>query len=179
MLEPSSENPLNIEAYSLYMTQPAAFDNFAQNSLRGGWINNVHFPNVCISNVEMNAALQINSAIGKRDASSLQSYAPIQIPTPSKRTRMQIEEDDEADSDSTHSSSQQYSSRETSLNSAKRGRVTPFFEDSNPQNIFVACSKLSLHQSSDPFPKILTSNGGVAPAIPHDGSSQVAMSFSP
>jgi hypothetical protein len=53
MLEPSAENPLNIEASSYYLSKTDTFDKMAQQSLKGGWISGVHFPSVCLTFNEM------------------------------------------------------------------------------------------------------------------------------
>ncbi len=52
MLEPSAENPLNLEAYSYFVTQPAQFDLNAQKTVAGGCvINGIHFASVRIPNL--------------------------------------------------------------------------------------------------------------------------------
>lgn len=53
MLEPSSENPLNLESYSSYLSQPHLFDQQVQLTLRGGWFSGVHFPASLLSLNEM------------------------------------------------------------------------------------------------------------------------------
>lgn len=53
MLEPSSENPLNLESYSSYLSQPQLFDQQVQLTLRGGWFSGVHFPASLLSLNEM------------------------------------------------------------------------------------------------------------------------------
>lgn len=44
MLEPSSENPLNLEACSYYCSNPTIFDQYSQRSLHGCVINDIVFP---------------------------------------------------------------------------------------------------------------------------------------
>lgn len=46
MLEPSNENPLNLEAYSYYVSRNGQFDANCQLSIRGGWISGVLFPDI-------------------------------------------------------------------------------------------------------------------------------------
>jgi hypothetical protein len=53
MLEPSAENPLNLESYSSYLTKPEFFEKQAQLSLAGGFFSGVHFPCVLLSINEM------------------------------------------------------------------------------------------------------------------------------
>lgn len=76
MIEPSSENPLNIEAYSLYIAQPQLFDSHAQLSLRGGWISGVLFPaNTIPSFSKLRNPINNRSNLNtKRSFSAISSY---------------------------------------------------------------------------------------------------------
>lgn len=53
MLEPSAENPLNLEAFSAHSGHPADFDAQVQSSIQGGWIAGVSFPCVVMSMSEL------------------------------------------------------------------------------------------------------------------------------
>lgn len=49
LLEPSAENPLNMDAYSYYISQSDTFEQLAQKSILGGCnISGVKFQSVCI-----------------------------------------------------------------------------------------------------------------------------------
>lgn len=69
MLEPSAENPLNLDAYSYYISKPDDFDKHAQQSLHGGWICGVHFPSCLLSIDEMASANYVSAV--KRSSDEL------------------------------------------------------------------------------------------------------------
>lgn len=52
MLEPSNENPLNIESCSFYMENQPLFESQVQNYIRGGMFNGVQYINVSIPSYE-------------------------------------------------------------------------------------------------------------------------------
>lgn len=49
MLEPSSDNPLNMECFSYYMENPSTFESRVQTYIRGGVFNGVHYTNVSLN----------------------------------------------------------------------------------------------------------------------------------
>lgn len=53
MLEPSSENPMNLDAYSAYTTNPQEFDSQVQASIAGGIFAGVAFPSVTMTMSEL------------------------------------------------------------------------------------------------------------------------------
>lgn len=60
MIQPSVEGPLNVQAYSLFMSSPRQFDAETQLTLRGGWFSDVYIP--CALLPTLSAATAENSS---------------------------------------------------------------------------------------------------------------------
>lgn len=77
MIQPSVEGPLNVQAYSLFMSNPQQFDAETQLTLRGGWFSDVYIPcallpTLCTASAE-NSRLMEMSPTMSRKSSTMQS----------------------------------------------------------------------------------------------------------
>jgi len=70
MLEPSCENPLNLEALSLYLSQPVQFEQQVQRSIQGGNFCGVSFSNVLLSYHDFSIAGNTQTIAIKRSRDS-------------------------------------------------------------------------------------------------------------
>lgn len=56
MIQPSVEGPLNVQAYSLFISSPQQFDAETQLTLRGGWFSDVYIPCALLSTLSTGSA---------------------------------------------------------------------------------------------------------------------------